>query len=104
MVLKGIACCVLAILTFVHYLENDLGYLGRICLTFCQYSYVSSVSTTESLRPGANVIKLFTAVIYKFSLYARVFVLDKPFHSCLIFVGKGEAFPRVEQLKCTLLG
>ncbi len=33
-----------------------------------------------------------------------MFVLDKPFQSGLMSVGKAEAYPRVEQLKCTSLG
>ncbi len=37
---------------------------------------------------GANPIKLFTAVIYDFSLQARVFVPGKPFQSSLMFAGK----------------
>jgi hypothetical protein len=33
------------------------------------------------------------------------FVIDKPFLSnSLMFMGKAEAYPRVEQLKCTSLG
>jgi hypothetical protein len=31
------------------------------------------------MDPGANVIKLFMAVIYKFSFKGRVFVPGKPF-------------------------
>jgi hypothetical protein len=55
------------------------------------------------LTPGAHVIKLFTAVIYEFSLYARVFAPGKPFEPCLMFVGKTSS-PRVEHLKGVSLG
>jgi hypothetical protein len=37
---------------------------------------------------GACTIKLFKAVIYEFAQLARVFVLDKPFQTSLMFVGK----------------
>jgi hypothetical protein len=49
----------------------------------------------------SNVIKLFTAVIYKFLYYARVLVPSKPLQSSLMLVGKGqeESTPRVEHLK-----
>jgi hypothetical protein len=45
----------------------------------------------------AYPIKLFTAVIYEF--YEFTFVPGKPFQSSLMFVGKAEAYPRVEHLK-----
>jgi hypothetical protein len=32
-----------------------------------------------TLNPGANVIKLFTPVVYELSYKARVFVIGKPF-------------------------
>jgi hypothetical protein len=41
-----------------------------------------------TLNTGGDVIKLFTAVIYKFSSKARVFVPVKPFQTSLLFVGK----------------
>jgi hypothetical protein len=40
---------------------------------------------------GVCKIKLFTAVIYRFSLKARVFVPGKPFQPSLMFVGKAKA-------------
>jgi hypothetical protein len=51
------------------------------------------------LTPGANVIKLFTAVSYKFSQYAGVFVLPSlsSLVSCL-WASPG-AYLRVEHLK-----
>jgi hypothetical protein len=42
----------------------------------------------------ANVIKLFTAVSYDFSKYARAFVPGKPFQPRLMFVGEAEAYLR----------
>jgi hypothetical protein len=45
------------------------------------------------LPPGANVIKLFTAVSYEFSKQARAFVHGKPFHPSLMFAGKARAYP-----------
>ncbi len=43
--------------------------------------------------PGPNDIKLFTAVIYKFSYKARVFLLGKPFKIRLIFMAKARSLP-----------
>jgi hypothetical protein len=40
-----------------------------------------------------NLIKLFTAVRYNFSLKARAFVPGKPFQPSLMFVGKARAYP-----------
>ncbi len=57
-----------------------------------------------ALKSGPNVIILFTTVIYKFAKKARVFMLDKSFQPCLMFVDKAGAYPKVEQLKCTSLG
>ncbi len=45
-----------------------------------------------TLTPVANVIKLFTAVSYEFSLLARVFVPGKPFQPSLMFAGKAVAY------------
>ncbi len=46
-------------------------------------------------RSGTNVIKLFTAVSYKFSKEARAFVPGKqPFQPRLKFVSKAGAYPR----------
>jgi hypothetical protein len=44
--------------------------------------------------PEANPIKLFTTVIYRFSLKARVFVPGKPFHPSLMFVGTDRSLPQ----------
>jgi hypothetical protein len=49
------------------------------------------MSATE--RPGPNVIKLFTDVIYEFSYYARVFVPSNPFQPSLMFADKARAYP-----------
>ena len=53
---------------------------------------------------GANVIKLFTAVIYKFSYSVRVFVPGKIFQPSLMFVGKAGAYPVEEPFRCSTLG
>jgi hypothetical protein len=45
-------------------------------------------------RPVANVIKLFAAVSYDFSLKARGFVPGKPFQPSLIFVVKARSLPK----------
>ncbi len=44
------------------------------------------------LIPGANVIKLFSAVNYDFLKYARVFVPGKPFQPSLMSSGKAGAY------------
>ncbi len=44
-------------------------------------------------RPGINVIKLFTAVIYDFSKNARAFILGNPFQSGLRTWGQGQSQP-----------
>jgi hypothetical protein len=48
-------------------------------------------------RPGANVIKLFTAAIYeifnKSMCLARVFVPGKPFQGSLMFEGEARSLP-----------
>jgi hypothetical protein len=49
-------------------------------------------TSCSRIKPGANVIKLFTDVSHKFSIEARAFVLGKPFHPCLMFVGKANFF------------
>ncbi len=45
------------------------------------------------LGPGVNLIKLFTAVIYKCLQLAREVVHGKPFQSCLLFAGKPRSLP-----------
>jgi hypothetical protein len=54
--------------------------------------------------PVANVIKIFTAVSYDFSLKARAFVPGKPFQTSLIFVGKARAYPSEAPLRCSTQG
>ena len=44
----------------------------------------------RELRSGVNVIKLFTAAIYGFSEYARVFVSGKPFQPGLMLMGEAK--------------
>jgi len=52
-------------------------------------------------RSGANVIKLFAAVIYEFSQYARVFVPGKLFQRCLMFAVQTGAYPRESPFRCS---
>ncbi len=52
--------------------------------TFTQKSFIGTA-------PAANPIKLFAAVIYEFSLQARVFVLGKAFQPSLMFASKAGA-------------
>jgi len=54
--------------------------------------------------PGPNVIKLFTAAIYKCSEYARVFVLGKPFPPRLMYVGKVRDYLSAALTMCSTLG
>jgi hypothetical protein len=42
----------------------------------------------HNMAPVANIIKLFRAVSYAFSLQARAFVPGKPFQPSLMYVGK----------------
>ncbi len=39
------------------------------------------------IKPGPNVIKLFTGVSYEFSSKARVFAPGKPFQPSILFAG-----------------
>ncbi len=57
-----------------HFVFVELGY------TVCPLQFF--------LR-GSNLIKLFTAVIYK---QARVFALGKPFQPCVMFASKAGVF------------
>jgi hypothetical protein len=61
-----------------------------------------SISKEEkSLTPVANVIKLFMAVSYDFSLEALAFVPDKPFQPNLMFAGKTGAYPSEGPFRCS---
>ncbi len=51
-----------------------------------------------------NVIKLFTAVSYKFSKQPSVFARDKPFMPRLFFVRKAGAYTIEEPFRCPTLG
>jgi len=53
---------------------------------------------------GANVIKLFTAVSYKFSQKAREFVRGNSFQPSLMFVGNSGAFLSEAPFRCSTLG
>jgi hypothetical protein len=44
-------------------------------------------------RPGANVIKLFTSVIYKWGEYFGFFIIWKPLQPSLKLASKVEAYP-----------
>jgi len=66
---------------------------------FSIYHTVDKVQLTV-----ANVIKLFTAACYAFSLYAGVFVPDKPLQPCLMFAGKAGAYPSEAPFRYSLLG
>ncbi len=57
-------------------MTNDLAYYKNTSF--------ASVKSFMALGPGANVIKLFTAVNYGFSYLARVFVIGKLLRSILI--------------------
>jgi hypothetical protein len=61
-------------------------------------------SYMDGILPGANVIKLFTAVIYEFSLKARMYVPSKPFQLSLMFEGKAGACPSEASFRCSTLG
>jgi len=53
---------------------------------------LGKVECMKNGLPVANGIKLFTAVRYKFSQEARVFILGRPFQQSLLFVGKARAY------------
>ncbi len=53
----------------------------------------------RAFKTGVNPVKLFVAVIYRFSLKARVFVPGKPFKPSQMFAGKARAYPLVEHMK-----
>jgi hypothetical protein len=54
--------------------------------------------------PGACTIKLFTAVICRFSKKARVFASGKPFQPSLMFGVKAGAYLSGEPVRCSTLG
>jgi len=56
------------------------------------------------LTTRANVIKLFTAVKYDFSLQAIVFVTCKSFQDGIVFADKAGAYPSETPFKCSILG
>jgi hypothetical protein len=51
------------------------------------YESPAYTSVEILLLPGANVIKLFTAISYEFLYQARAFVPGKLFQSSLMFAG-----------------
>ncbi len=56
------------------------------------------------VRPGANVMKLFTAVNYKRSQNAIAFAPGKLFQLSLMFAGKAGAYPSKALFRCSTLG
>jgi hypothetical protein len=52
-----------------------------------------------TLRPGANVIKLFTGVIYEFLEHAQDFVLGKLFEHNRMFVREARSIPNRKSLE-----
>jgi hypothetical protein len=62
-------------------------------------AYLTSLSVTKkddfmAMSPGSNVFKLFRAIIYKCSCFARVFVLGRTFQLTLMFVGEVRSLTR----------
>jgi len=43
--------------------------------------------------PGANAIKVFTAISYNILQYAGAFVPDKPYQPIIMFEGKDRSLP-----------
>jgi hypothetical protein len=55
------------------------------------------------MSPGANVIKILTAVIYEFLEYAREFLPNKLFQPRLMFAGKAGTYQFEEIFRCPTL-
>jgi len=69
-----------------------LGWRRPSVLLYCATKLIMAikgfiVQFPGCLTSGACTIKLFTPVIYGFSLKARMFVSGKPFQTSLMFVG-----------------
>ncbi len=58
-------------------------------------------SLTSLGHQGPVLEKHFTAVIYGFSLQARVFVPGKPFQLSLVFVGNAGAYLSETPFRCS---
>ncbi len=56
-------------------MTNALSFNGTKLLTAVESFVVQAPREIRIVRSGNNTVKLFTAVIYEFSQYARVFVL-----------------------------
>jgi hypothetical protein len=82
-----ISCTVPCVHAPVHCCQNAPAY-------FCEASSYRHKMIMK-LTLGANFIKLFLTLIYKFKLKAREFVSGQHFHPSLMFAGKA----RVTQLK-----
>ncbi len=74
---------------------NTLEYYKNPQITHKKFSF--------TFGPGVNVIKLFTAVIYKFSEKARLFVSCKPFKDSIVFVGEAGVYNSETAFKCSTL-
>jgi len=68
------------------------------------YGVITGHCVNAILRSGANVIKLYTAVIYEFSYFARVFVPRKPFKDSIVLAGKEGAYLSETPFRCSNLG
>ncbi len=55
---------------------------------------------SDSTCSGANITKLFTAVIYECSEKARVFLHDGPFQPSLTFASNAVAYPQEATFRC----
>jgi hypothetical protein len=56
------------------------------------------------VRPGANAMKLFTAVNYKHSQNAIAFAPSKVFQLSLMFADMARAYPSEAPSRCSTLG
>jgi hypothetical protein len=66
--------------------------MKKICSISLNMKQDSFQLSTSYFRPLANPILPFTAVIYRFSYQARVFVPGKPFQSSLKFEDEAGAY------------
>ncbi len=61
-------------------------------LAYYENPLITAVKSVIVQAPGPNVMKLFMAAIYGCLLYARVFVLGKPFLPSTMFTSKAGAY------------
>jgi hypothetical protein len=74
---------------------------GTTTLAYLAFFVSDEEKHFMTLRPRANVIKLFTGVIYEFLEHARDFVLGKLFKPDRMFVGEARSMPIEKRLKGT---